>query len=128
MKNSAIAYSINTNHTFTVSKTLSFQFNLNYLSQRPTAQGEDSRFISPNASVKKTFLKGKLSAVFQWQNIGLGFIKSNEQRITTRGSNFYTTTNYIQEKDVLMLNLSFNINQSNKKLKLPGSEFGEREF
>ncbi|MDB5274028.1 MAG: TonB-dependent receptor [Chitinophagaceae bacterium] len=126
--NEAIAFSINTNHTFTVTKTFSVQFSLNYLSRRPTAQGEDSRFITPTASVKKSFLKGKLTAVFQWQNIGLGIIPSNEQRITTSGSNFYTTTNYIQEKDILLLNLSFNINQQNKKIKLPTSEFGEKEF
>ncbi|MBY0425148.1 MAG: outer membrane beta-barrel family protein, partial [Cytophagales bacterium] len=118
----------NTNHNFQLTKTWSVQFNLNYLSERPTAQGRDSRFFSPNFSVKKTFFDGKLSAVLQWQNIGLGFIKSNEQRITTWGSNFYTTTNYIQEKDVIWINLSYNFKQTNKKLKLPTSEFGEKEF
>ncbi len=128
VSNEAIAYSVNTNHTFQLTKTWSIQFNLNFLSQRPTAQGEDSRFISPNASVKKTFLSGRLSAVFQWQNIDAGLIPSNEQRITTRGVNFYTTTNYIQEKDVLLLNLGYNFNKLNKKFKLPGSEFGEKEF
>lgn len=128
VNNSGIAYSINTNHSFQASKTLSFQLNLNYLSLRPTAIGEDSRFISPNASVKKTFGQGKWSAVLQWQNIGLGIIPSNEQRITAWGKDFYTTTNYIQEKDVLLLNLSYNFNQQNKKYKLPSSEFGEKEF
>ena len=128
VNNGAVAYSINTNHTFLLNKKWSIQFNLNYLSERPTAQGTDSRFISPNASVKRIFLDGKFTATLQWQNIGLGFIPSNEQRITTSGSNFYTTTNYIQEKDVLMLNLSFNLNKKNKKFKLPTSEFGEKEF
>ncbi|MDB5257994.1 MAG: TonB-dependent receptor [Chitinophagaceae bacterium] len=128
VNNHAIAFSINTNHTFTLTNTTSLQLSLNYLSVRPTAQGEDSRFITPNASFKKTFLKGRLSAVVQWQNIGLGIIPSNEQRITTRGNNFYTTTNYIQEKDILLLNLSFNMNQQNRKFKLPASEFGEKEF
>ncbi|HXH98849.1 MAG TPA: TonB-dependent receptor [Sphingobacteriaceae bacterium] len=128
VNNSGIAYSLNTNHNFQASKTLSFQFNLNYLSRRPTAQGEDSRFIIPNSSVKKSFLNSRLSATFQWQNMGLGFIDTNEQRITTSGSNFFTTTNYIQEKDILMLNISFNLNQLSKKVKLPASEFGEKEF
>ncbi|WP_081670939.1 TonB-dependent receptor [Sporocytophaga myxococcoides] len=128
VRNSAIAYSINTNHNFQFSKTVSLQFNLNYLSERPTAQGEDSRFISPNLSLKKTFLEGRLSASLQWQNIGLGAIKSNEQRITTRGVNFYTTTNYIQEKDVFLINISYSLSQASKKVKLPSSEFGEKEF
>ena len=30
------------------------QGNVNYLSNRPTAQGEDSRFLSPNLAFKKT--------------------------------------------------------------------------
>jgi len=41
---------------------------------------------------------------------------------------FFTTTNYIYEVDVFMLNLSFNLNQLSKKSKLPSSEFGEKEF
>ncbi|MCR6638922.1 MAG: TonB-dependent receptor [Sporocytophaga sp.] len=128
VRNSAFAYSFNTNHNFQLSKTLSLQFNLNYLSERPTAQGEDSRFVSPNLSLKKTFLNGRLSTLIQWQNIDLGLIPSNEQRITTRGVNFYTTTNYIQEKDVFLINISYSLTQSAKKLKLPSSEFGEKEF
>ncbi|HEX8546237.1 MAG TPA: outer membrane beta-barrel protein, partial [Cytophagaceae bacterium] len=128
INSSAVAYSINSNNTFALTKTLSLQATINYLSKRPTAQGEDSRFISPTLSLKKSFLEGRLSAVFQWQNIGLGIIKSNEQRITTWGGNFYTTTNYIQEKDILLLNLSYNLNRQNKKFKLPSSEFGEKEF
>jgi ferric enterobactin receptor len=128
VNNGGFVYSFNTNQNFTASKTLSFQFNLNYLSNRPTAQGEDSRFIIPNSSVKKTFLDGKLSASLLWQNMGLGIIPTNEQRITTSGTNFFTTTNYIQEKDIFMINISFNFNQLSKKLKLPSSEFGEREF
>lgn len=73
-------------------------------------------------------MQGKIAAMLQWQNINLGFMGSNEQRITTRGDHFYTTTNYIYETDVLMLNLSFNLNKLTNKLKLPKSEFGEKEF
>ncbi|MGC3947748.1 MAG: TonB-dependent receptor [Chryseolinea sp.] len=128
VNNSGIAYSLNTNQTFQITKTLSAQLTINYISERPTAIGEDSRFISPNASVKKSFLKGRLVALIQWQNIGMGIIPSNEQRITALGTDFYTTTNYIQEKDVLIVNVSFNFNKQNRKFKLPSSEFGEREF
>ncbi|TKB99087.1 TonB-dependent receptor domain-containing protein [Pedobacter cryophilus] len=128
VRNEAWVYSINLNTNFMLSSSLSLQGNLNYLSNRPTAQGEDSRFLSPNTSIKKTFLKGRLSALLQWQNMDMGFINSNKQRITTFGSDFYTTTNYIYETDVFMLNLSFNLNKLTKKIKLPGSEFGEKEF
>lgn len=128
VNNANLVYSVNTNSNFQVMPTFSFQFNVNYLSARPTARGEDSRFLSPNLSFKKTFLNGRLSAVFQWQNMDVGLLKTNEQRITTFGKDFYTTTNYIYEVDVFMLNLSFNLNQLSKKSKLPASEFGDKEF
>ncbi len=58
----------------------------------------------------------------------MGLNISNRQRITTQGYNFYSTTNYIVEPDVVLLNLSFNLKQNNKKVKLPSSEFGDKEF
>lgn len=128
IENSAWAYSINANTGFQLSSSWSIQGNVNYLSKTPTAQGEDARFLSPNLSVKKTFMHGKIAAMLQWQNIDLGFMGSNDQRITTRGTDFYTTTNYIYETDVLMINLSFNLNRRTGKLRLPKSEFGEKEF
>lgn len=108
--------------------TLVVQGSLNYLSRRITAQGEDSRFLMPNLSVKKSFLDGRLTAQVQWQNIGLGLLPTNEQRITTRGRDFYTTTNYFQEWDILLVNLSYSLRQLSKRTKLPGNEFGDKEF
>ncbi len=127
-KNSAWVNSINATINFQLSADFSIQANVNYLSARPTVQGEDSRFLSPNTSVKKTFLNGRLTALLQWQNMDMGLLKSNEQRITTSAPDFYTTTNYIYEVDVFMINLSFNLNKLSKKIKFPGSEFGEKEF
>lgn len=126
--NSGWVYSINANTTFELTSTMSLQANVNYLSKRPTAQGEDSRYLIPNMSLKKAFLNNRLTATVQWQNIDLGKHQSHRQRITTWGEQFYTTTNYIYETDFVMLNLSYNFNWKNGKLKLPSSEFGEKEF
>ncbi|WP_262918577.1 outer membrane beta-barrel family protein [Telluribacter sp. SYSU D00476] len=128
VNNGSLVYSLNLNQTFKLSPTLTLQSGLNYLSARATAQGEDSRFYSPNLSLKKQFMNGRLAATFQWQHMDLGLLNANEQRITTRGRDFYTTTNYIYEVDVLMLNLSYNLNPLNKKVRFTESEFGEKEF
>ena len=128
VNNDGFVYSFNFNTNVNFSTTWSVQGNVNYLSNRPTAQGEDSRFLSPNLSFKKTFLQGRLTALLQWQNIDLGIKESNVQRITTAGPQFYSTTNYRYETDVLMLNFGFNLNKLTRKLKLPGSEFGDKEF
>lgn len=128
ISNNAWVYSINGNSTIKLNPTWSFQGNLNYLANRPTAQGEDSRFLIPNASLKKIFMDGRFSATLQWQNIDLGMDQSNRQRITTSGVDFYTTTNYIYETDVFLFNFSFNLNKLTGKSKLPASEFGDKEF
>ncbi len=128
VNNEKWVYSLNANSTFNFTSSLSLQANVNYLSKRPTAQGEDSRYLIPNLSLKKNFLGNRLTATVQWQNIDLGMHQSHRQRITTWGENFYTTTNYIYETDFVMLNLSYNFNWKNGATNLPSSEFGEKEF
>lgn len=128
ISNANWVYSINTNSNFNLGKNWSTQLTINYTSNKPTALGEDSRFFVPNSSLKKTFSNGKYSVSFQWQNINLGFMNANQQRITTSGNDFYTTTNYIYETDVLLLNFSINLNKITLKTKTPMSEIGEKEF
>ncbi|MBK8280197.1 MAG: hypothetical protein IPK94_08830 [Saprospiraceae bacterium] len=55
-------------------------------------------------------------------------MNANQQRITTYGTDFYTTTNYIYETDVFLLNFNFKLNKLTSKAKLPNSEIGEKEF
>ncbi len=128
VNNAGWVYSFSLNSTFDLSSSLSLNANLNYLSSRPTAQGEDSRFLTPNLALKKSFRDNRFSLSLLWQYIDLGMNQSNRQRISTWGENFYTTTDYIYETDVLMLNFSYNLNWKNVKSKLPSSEFGEKEF
>lgn len=128
VNNSDWVYSLNANGTFNIDKNWSLTANVNYTSAKPTAQGQDSRFLVPNMSIKKTILDGKSSLGLQWQNINFGNIDSNQQRITTYGGDFYTTTNYMYETNVLLLNFSYNFNKLTPKNKLPTSEFGEKEF
>jgi len=126
---SAWVYSVNANTTFNLPKDFSIQWSVNYISDRNTAQGEDSRFLSPNLTIRKSFLDDRLTATVQWLNMDMGLLETNEQRITTfREGEFYTTTNYVYEVDVIMLNLSYTLNRSKNKAKFIKSEFGEKEF
>lgn len=125
----ATVYSINLNSTYNFWKNASAQFTFNYLSDRITAQGKDSRFYSPNLTLQKSFLDNRLTVTLQWQNMDLGMLNSNEQRITTsRANEFFTTTNYIYEVDIILLNLSYTFKNGNNKSKFIDSEFGKREF
>jgi iron complex outermembrane receptor protein len=125
----ATVYSINLNSTYSFWENASLQFTFNYLSERITAQGEDSRFYSPNLTFQKSFLDSRLIATLQWKNIDLGMLNTNEQRITTfRTNEFFTTTNYIYEVDMVFLNLSYTFKNGKNKSNFIDSEFGEREF
>jgi ferric enterobactin receptor len=128
VNNADWVYSINMNTTFDLGKKWSLQPSFNYLSNRPTAQGEDSRFYNPNISLKKSSKDNRISVGLLWQNMNLGIMNANQQRITTYGKDFYTTTNYIYETDVFLVNFSFNLNKLTNKIKAPTSELGEKEF
>lgn len=134
-------YNFNLNTTFKITSTLSTNFSFNYLSERVTAQGVDSRFYSPNLSVKKTFLDNRLAVNVQWLNMDMGLLNTNEQRITTTGDynavladgstqrqQFYTTTNYVYEVDQILINVTYNFNSLKNKSKKVKSEFGSQEF
>ncbi|MGO3654124.1 MAG: TonB-dependent receptor [Sphingobacterium sp.] len=121
-------YSINAGVQANLPKNWSTGVQINYLSERPTVQGLDSKFVTPHFNLSKVFLKGAITAQLQWQFIELGEWGVNEQRITTFSDNFHTTTNYIYEKNVFLINLNFNLHQLSPILKLPKSEFGEKEF
>lgn len=122
-------YSFNVNSTYLFWKNTTAQFTFNYLSEANTAQGADSRFYSPNLTLKKSFLDSRLTATLQWQNIDMGILNSNEQSIaTSRPDEFYTYTNYVYEVDMVTLNLTYTFNKVKNKSKFIESEFGKREF
>ena len=125
----ATIYSLNLNSTYRFWENASVQFTFNYVSDRNTAMGEDSRFYSPNLTFRKTFLENKLTATLQWQNIDMGLLNTNEQQIrTARANQFFTTTNYVYEVDMVSLNLSYTFSAAKNKSKFIDSEFGKREF
>ncbi|WP_085497998.1 outer membrane beta-barrel family protein [Arenibacter troitsensis] len=129
VNSSATIYSFNLNSTYSFWENASLQFTFNYLSETNTAQGEDSRFYTPNLSFRKSFIDNKLTATLQWQNIDMGLLDTNEQRITTYKANeFYTTTNYRYEVDMISINLSYTFNAIKNKAKFIESEFGKKEF
>ena len=119
----------NLNSTYRFSDRSFAQLNFNYLSRRLTAQGEDSQFYSPNLTVSKRFWNDQLTATLQWKNIDMGLMNTNEQRITTqREGEFYTSTNYVYEVDVILLSFSYNFNNRKNTAKFIDSEFGKKEF
>ena len=122
-------YSLNLNSTYNFSNSSFVQLNFNYLSNKITAQGKDSEYYSPNLIFVRRFWDNQLTVSLQLKNIDMGLMNSNEQRITTqREGDFYTTTNYVYEVDMILLSLSYNFKNRKNTTKFIESEFGKREF
>ena len=105
------------------------QLGFNYLSERVTAQGRDSRFFTPYLNLRREFADQRLAVTFQWQSISLGgWWGAGEKRITTVRDNFFTTTNYVYETDILRLGVSYRFTKLAGEVREVESEFGGREF
>lgn len=128
IQNSSWVFSLNVVQSFSLQNNWSVQFSVNYLSLRATAQGEDDYFLTPHLLLKKTSKDKRWTFQAQWLNMDAGLQISNRQRITTKGNNFFSTTNYIYEPDQLQISASFNLLKKNRKINLPVSEMGEKEF
>ncbi|WP_236537143.1 TonB-dependent receptor [Sphingobacterium composti Ten et al. 2007 non Yoo et al. 2007] len=128
LSNQDWVYSFNSGLQATLPKLWSAGLHVNYISERPTVQGFDSRFFTPHLNVSKGFMQGAVTAQLQWRFIELGNWGVNEQRITTMSPDFFTTTNYIYEKNVFLINFNINLKKLGDLIKLPKSEFGEKEF
>jgi outer membrane receptor protein involved in Fe transport len=127
-------FSFNANATYNFTNTLSVQGSFNYISSQNTALGENSRFYTPNLTLRKTFLNGRLTTTVQWLNIDLGLLKSAEKSIiasreaTATAGAFSTFVNYVNEVDMIMINVSYSLNDLSNKSRFIKSEFGEKEF
>jgi outer membrane receptor protein involved in Fe transport len=126
--NGSWVYVLNSTQTITLPSNWFVQLGINYLSLRATAQGEDGAFFTPNLSVKKSSTNNRWNFQINWLYMDGGLGISNRQRITTKGADFYTTTNYIYEPDQLQFSVGFNLSRKNRKIALPQSEMAEKEF
>lgn len=120
-------FSFNTSLDLSLPCKVGLQIGTNYLSERVTAQGIDSRFYLPFLSLTKK-VNDRLTLVANWINIDLGLLRTNEQKISTWRNDFYTTTNYIHEVDIIKFAATYKINQVSKSNKFKSSEFGAQEF
>ena len=128
LERSSLNYSFNVNTTVSFTRKLSAQFSLNYLSSTATVQGGDSRMFSPHLNVRKSVFNSRGAFTLQWAHIGMGWLDANQQRRMTQGRNFYFSTNYINEVDVVSLHFTYQINELGRVLKFSKSEFGDKEF
>lgn len=111
ISNSSTNYDARGNVNFRITPTTRLQIQGFYQGPSVTAQGKREDFLMTSAAVKQDFFKEKLSATLQIQDI-FGTATTN---FTNVGDNFYDTINMKRESQVVMLTLSFRINNYKKQ-------------
>lgn len=111
VSNSSTNYDSRFNANFRITPTTKFQIQGFYQGPTVTAQGKRDDFLMTSAAVKQDFFNEKLSATLQIQDI-FGTASSS---FTNIGDNFYDKISMKRESQVLMLTLSFRINNYKKQ-------------
>lgn len=104
--NSNVTWNANANATFTVTPTSRIQANLGYQGPTVTAQGSAEGMYFINLAVRQDLFKRKLSATLQVRDL-LGSMK---REFTATGENFSQYVLMQREPRVVMLTLSYRIN------------------
>lgn len=104
--NSSINWDGNLNTTFTISPTARFQANLGYRGPTVTPQGRAEGFAFMSLAARMDFFERKLSATLQVRDL----FGSMKRDFTSTGPNFEQHVIMRREPRVVMLSLSYRIN------------------
>ena len=110
------------NNVFKVSKSTTFQFNLNYNSPTVSSQGEREGFFTADVSAKQDFFERKLSLTIQVRDV----FSTAKHEFTSQGVDFFRYNYFTRESPMVMLNLRYNFNnfkQENRER--PEGDFNE---
>jgi len=110
ISNSSTNYDSRFNLNFRFTPTTRFQVQGFYQGPSVTAQGRRDDFLMTSAALKQDFLKEKLTATLQVQDI---FGTSNFN-FTNEGPDYYDSINMKRESQIIRLTLAFKINNYKK--------------
>jgi outer membrane receptor protein involved in Fe transport len=108
------------NANFKLTSSTRLQVQGFYQGPSVTAQGTRKEFFMSSASVKQDFLKQKLSATLQFRDI----FKTGNFSFVNEGANFHDEFTFQREGQVLMLTLTYKINNFKNKEKGRGENEG----
>ncbi len=101
--------------TFKFKHDFRLQASANYEGPSVTAQGKEMGHISSNMAVRKDFFKRKLSATLSARDI----FGTHSHESTSSGTGFYNYSYFKRESPIVMLSLSFKLNNYKKPMDIP---------
>lgn len=122
-KKSDLSWTGSLNCSINIIKSLSFQINSNYRSQRLTPQGEGLPTYVVNFAVRQELIEGKLSLTGTISNAFNSF--KREMKVNTNILNQHTI--YKRDSRIIMLGIVYNFGNSTKRTKDKQAEFDSTE-
>ena len=107
----SFSWKVRLNNTFMLAKNTRLQFNGEYNSSIATSQGEREGFFMTSLALKQEFPRQNLAATLQVMDI----FGSGKHEFTSQGVGFYFYSKRTREAPMVMLNISFNINNYQKE-------------
>jgi len=108
---SSTNYDSRLNANFRITPTTKFQLQGFYQGPSVTAQGRRADFLRTSAALRQDLFKNKLTATLQLQDI----FGTSTFNFTNEGANYYDSIHMKRESQVVMLTLSFRINNYKKQ-------------
>lgn len=119
----SVNWSVRNNNSFKIDNTTRLQFTLRYNSPTEWAQGRREGYFTTNAALRKDFLKRKLSTTLQVRDI----FSTSKHETFYEGERFYTHSLMNPKTPMVMLNISFKINNYKVDRKKSRGENGEED-
>ncbi len=128
-ENESFNWSLRLNNQFSLTQTLRLQLDMNFDSPTATSQGRSEGRYMLNAALKYEIIPRTLSATLQVRDL----LASGKHQFTSQGPEFYSTMERAHKAPVVMLTLTYNINnykQDKQRDQEQGEEMqgGDEEF
>ncbi|MFN3939141.1 MAG: TonB-dependent receptor domain-containing protein, partial [Chitinophagales bacterium] len=119
----SLNYNFYGNFSYRFLPKFKLEWNASYISRTVTAQGDDSPLFLSDISLEYS-ITNRFRANVKYQNV----FNSNRQTIHTENNNFTSTTDYVKYDNILLLSVSYKLNNLSGANKNVKTEYGEKDF
>lgn len=123
----SFSWSTRFNNSFKITPTIRVQLNNIYNSERVSSQGSRAGYFATNLALRKEFFQRSFVVTLQINDI----FKTAKYESISEGADFYNYRYFKREAPIVMLNLSYNINNYKPERRRQGRDDnggGEEEF
>ncbi len=116
-------WSLRLNNSFRLTQSTKLQINGSYNSPTVSSQGRREGFFTANLALRQEFLQRRLSATLQLRDV----LATSKFEFTSEGADFLSYARFTRDSPIVMLNLSYNINNYRPERRRERGDGGDDE-